>query len=777
MSNASDSSVTPEVKEGERKYRALFEQSAVGVAQIDSHSGRFLLINQFYCELVGYTREEMLERDFQSITHPDDLQEDLDKMDRVRAGMLRTFQMDKRYLGKGGAQVWVHLTVVPLWAPGERPDCHLAIVENITDRKRAEDALRYSEERWRIAAGLVGLGTWDFYPATGEIRVDPKLREMVWMTADEPITIASLEQRVVPEERELAVQGLERCPDAGKPLHTFELQVHGPAGESRHLVCCSCAFFEGGRPVRVLGATFDITEHKRAEEALRVSAERFRTMANAIPQHAWIAGPTGYLYWYNQRWYEYTGTTPAEIEGWGWQSVIDPVALPKVLERWQRSLATVEPFDMVVPLRGADGVYRSFLIRSLPFKNAKGRVIQWFGTNTDITERVEAEDELRSSRQRMEDADRDKCEFLAMLSHELRNPLEPIRNSLFILDRAAPGGEQARHAQRVIERQVGQLARLVGDLLDVTRISCGKVRLQLEPLDLADVVRRAVDDHGEELSKHDIDLQLSIPAERIPVVGDRERITQVMGNLLSNAAKFTQRGGRVLIAVEVDRRRRQAVARVRDTGLGIEREMLTRIFEMFTQGESTLERTRGGLGLGLALVKAIVEMHGGKVTAESEGPGTGATFTVCFPLVDFETRAEPGRAARPSAPPRRVLVIEDNVDSAETLRDALELDENTVDVAFSGAEGIEHARAFHPEVVLCDIGLPGMDGYQVARAMRAEPALKSVALVALTGFAAPEDIERSRLAGFDAVVAKPASVETLERILREPPWPMRSVNG
>jgi signal transduction histidine kinase/ActR/RegA family two-component response regulator len=367
----------------------------------------------------------------------------------------------------------------------------------------------------------------------------------------------------------------------------------------------------------------------------------------------------------------------------------------------------------------------------------------------------------------LEDADRRKNQFLAMLSHELRNPLAPIRNSLHLLEQAAPGSEQARRAQAVIGRQVGHMVRLVEDLLDVTRVSSGKVQLQREQLDLADVVRRAVEDHRQVFAAHGLELVAAIPEGPIPIDGDRTRISQVVGNLLQNSWKFTPAGGRVTVTVEASEPLGQAIARVRDTGAGIAPEMLPRLFEPFTQADTTLDRSKGGLGLGLSLAKGLVEMHGGTVSAASEGPGKGAEFTIRLPLHRGPgPRAEPQPRERPAAPGRRVLIVEDNVDSAESLRDVLEIGGHVVQVAHSGAAGLELAHGFRPEVVLCDVGLPGIDGYGVARSLRADPVLACVTLVALTGYAAPDDVARSKEAGFDLHLAKPVDVEELDRILR-----------
>jgi len=369
----------------------------------------------------------------------------------------------------------------------------------------------------------------------------------------------------------------------------------------------------------------------------------------------------------------------------------------------------------------------------------------------------------------LESADRHKNQFLAMLSHELRNPLAPIRNCLQLLGLAAPGSEQARRAAAVIDRQVAHLTALVEDLLDVTRISSGKVQLHREPLDLLEVVRRVLEDHRAELAAAGLEVRVALPAGPVAVDGDRTRLTQVLGNLLQNAAKFTPAGGTVTLSLAVDAPAGQAIVRVRDTGAGIAAEMLPRLFQPFTQADATLDRSQGGLGLGLALTKGLVELHGGTVRAESRGLGQGAEFVVVLPLrADQALPAAPMAAQPGGGIHRRVLIIEDNVDAAESLGELLRVLGHEAEVAYDGAVGLERARAFRPDLVLCDVGLPGLDGYQVARLLRADPGLRAATVVALTGYAGPEDVARSKQAGFDQHLAKPIAIRDLERVLSPP---------
>lgn len=384
-------------------------------------------------------------------------------------------------------------------------------------------------------------------------------------------------------------------------------------------------------------------------------------------------------------------------------------------------------------------------------------------------DKMSKERALEESERSLREADQRKNDFLAVLSHELRNPLAPIRHGLYVLERAVPGSEAARHAIEIIARQSSQLTRLVDDLLDVTRIARNKIELHPAPLDLNDVVRRTIEDHRALFEQGGVGLEAELAAQPLPLDGDDERLSQVIGNLLQNAAKFTPRGGRVTVRTAAGEDGSCAVLSVADTGVGIEPAMLSRLFQPFMQADATLDRSKGGLGLGLALVKSLVKMHGGEVRALSDGPGKGTEFVVELPLgAPVSAPPKTGVSARPRTA-RRVLVIEDNVDAAECLRCLLEFAGHDASVAHNGADGLTLARSSPPDVVLCDIGLPGMDGYEVARAFRADPALGATALVALSGYAQPEDLQRAVEAGFTRHLAKPASPDVLERLLGELP--------
>jgi CheY-like chemotaxis protein len=377
--------------------------------------------------------------------------------------------------------------------------------------------------------------------------------------------------------------------------------------------------------------------------------------------------------------------------------------------------------------------------------------------------------ELRHVADELAAADRRKNHFLALLAHELRNPLAAVLNGVEVLKRLGTPEPRVDRVQSMIERQVRHQARLLDDLLDVSRITCGKILLRREDLDLVSLAQETVQDYEEEVRGAGLALTLNLPEGPIWVNGDRTRLSQILSNLLSNSAKFTGAGGQVTVRMLPDPEQRVTVT-VSDTGIGIEPELLPRIFDPFAQADHSLDHPRGGLGLGLALVKGLVELHGGQIRAESPGSGQGATFTFQLPLAEIPGAGAPAGAApvSPRSPVERalrILVIEDNSDAAQSLSELLELLGHAVQVACSGPEGIEAARQSLPEVVLCDLGLPGINGYGVATALRWDPLTASIRLIAISGYAQEEDRRRARQAGFDLHVTKPVEIAELQRVL------------
>ncbi|MDQ3170365.1 MAG: ATP-binding protein [Acidobacteriota bacterium] len=661
---------------------------------------------------------------------------------------------------------------------------------------------------------------------------------------------------------------------------------------------------------RVASRCWESIERARVTHELRESERQFRDLANSIPNLAWMAEPDGWIYWYNEPWYAYTGTVPADMEGWGWERVHDPAVLPLAKERWRGSIAAAEPFEMVFPLRSAAGEFRRFLTRVNPVRDSQGRVVRWFGTNTDVeserraaevnerlregerqareeaehqkrllhalfmqaptliavlrgprhvvelanppvceawghsaeelrdrplvdvipelreqefeamlddvyrtgvarwgketpaqlnrsgggvrtlyfnfvyspfrsvqgdiegifviandvTDQVVARQEMEGLREEAESANRAKDEFLAMLGHELRNPLSPILTALQLMNlRGSDGTERER---TVIERQVSHLTRLVDDLLDVSRIARGKVELKMEIVEMSEIAGNAIELASPIIEQRRHTLSVGVPRYGLAVNGDPTRLSQVVSNLLTNAAKYTPAGGRITVTAEQEGG--DVVLRVRDTGAGIAPEMLPRIFELFVQEGQAVDRSQGGLGLGLTIVRNLIQHHGGSVAALSDGPGKGSEFIVRLPMaaearespVVAQPRPAASKEARAGAP--RILVVDDNVDAAEMLAEVLGQKGYETRTAHDPPAAIRTAAEFLPDVALLDIGLPVMDGYELARHLRAIPGLAEVKLIALTGYGQASDHQRTRDAGFKHHLVKPVDFDALE---------------
>ena len=398
-----------------------------------------------------------------------------------------------------------------------------------------------------------------------------------------------------------------------------------------------------------------------------------------------------------------------------------------------------------------------------------GRLLRVWGTQLDITERKRLEEELRRRAEDLAGADRRKDQFLAMLAHELRNPLAPIRNAVELMRQVETLDPAFQPSREMVERQVKHLARLVDDLLDVSRITQGSIRLRKEAVELGTVIERAIEATRPLIDSRAHDLRVQLPTDPIHLEADPTRLEQILANLLNNAAKYTMPGGQIRVTAAVEGG--EAVVRVRDNGIGVPPDVLERVFEPFVQSEGSLARSEGGLGIGLTLVRSLVEMHGGSVEANSPGLGQGSEFVVRLParlpaeLSAGRTAPMPDLEVPFSSRGLRVLVVEDNVDAAESLAALLRLWGHEVRMVHDGLEALDAAREQHPEVVLLDIGLPGLDGYQVAKRLREDSSMDGALLVAMTGYGQPEDRRRSREAGIHHHFVKPVEPFVLRTLL------------
>jgi PAS domain S-box-containing protein len=657
--------------------------------------------------------------------------------------------------------MWTSVSVYPTRRGG------IAVfVRDVSEHKRAEQALRAQEDFSSriLASSLNGIYVIDL-DAEEPAFVNARYTQLTGYTFEDLRAMRGelLERLFHPDDRERMRRhhaALRRARD-GEVLD-IEYRFRVRDGRWTSIFSRETPFSRGadGRVRQLIGTFVDLTELRRAQEAARESEVLYRalfeSMAEGFALFEMVGegdGPPNDCRFVevNGAFERLTGLRRARVVG----RLLGAVA-PKEKDYWVRAYGEVAVTGAPVRVE-----HRSTVVaRDYEVYAFSPRARHLAVTFVDVTDRKRVEHELR-------DLDRRKNEFLSLLSHELRNPLAPIRNSLHLLDHAPPGGPQAARARRVLVRQTEHLTKLVDDLLDVTRISRGKILLQRSRLDARDALLRTSEDHRSLFEEAGIALRIEVPPAPAWVEADATRLSQVIGNLLQNAVKFTPRGGSV--AVEAATAGGWLEIHVRDTGLGVAPGDTGRIFEPFAQAGESLARAHGGLGLGLALVKGLVELHGGTVAVRSDGPGRGTEFTVRLPLL--AQGEEPGPASGTGREPpagvrrrRRVLVVDDNRDAAETLAELLRLEGHEVEVASDGASALERVRRTAPDAVLCDIGLPGMSGYEVAKAIRAE-AGSAVQLVAVSGYAQPEDLKRAIEAGFDAHVAKPPDLGKLERLL------------
>jgi PAS domain S-box-containing protein len=523
---------------------------------------------------------------------------------------------------------------------------------------------------------------------------------------------------------------------------------------------------------RIIGASKiarNVTERKRAEEALRASEQRFRTLTAHAPVGIFLTDPAGNCLFVNECWCEMAGLSPEEARGQGWARALHPDDRERVFHEWRAAVDAGEPFASEYRFQTPRGEVTWLQGRAVALCDKAGQVSEYIGTLMDITEQRAAVEALR-------EADRRKDEFLALLAHELRNPLAPLRNGLQVM-RLAPGDTNVVTRTRdMMDRQLSHMVRLIDDLLDVSRISQNKMELRRSRVLLADVVSSAVEAARPALAAAGHELTVSLPPEPIHLDADVTRLAQVFGNLLNNSAKYTDRGGHIWLTAT--REGGQVSVAVRDTGIGIPASALPTIFDMFSQVDRSIERSTGGLGIGLALVKGFVEMHGGTVEAASPGEGKGSTFTVRLPVL--EDRAEPlSRTVAEGLPDspgskRRILVVDDNQDSAASMAMMLQLLGDEVRTAHDGFEAVELAGKFRPQVILMDIGMPRLNGYEATRRIREQPWGRDITVIALTGWGQEVDRVRSKEAGCDGHLVKPVNLPDLEKLLAElecPPPP------
>jgi len=695
-----------------------------------------------------------------AMLHPDD-------RERVRRGIdeaLRTgspYAAETRALRRGGESGWLQLNV-EIVREGDRNLRLLGTVVDIDSRKRAERARREVEERFAKMFHSSPLSVTISALDTGRLLdVSEAFVKIAGYSREEALGRTTVELGLWPsvEDRDAVMRAVQEFGGVRNRI------VHMLArnGEDRVGSLSAERITIDGEPY-VLTQFEDITVRERAQTALRESEQRLRLALRAASAGVWqMETTTGTTSWSNEfrEVYGYDETATPGIDTWA--AHLHPEDRERMLKDLRSRLrpGTDEyrrEFRILHPTRGL----RWILALGQIERNEQGRALSMTGISIDITRIKEVEQELR-------EADERKNEFLAVLSHELRNPLAPLRNGIEILRLTNGSGEIAERARVMMARQLEQMVRLIDDLLEVSRISRGKIELKREAVDLAVALQ-----HALEVSKPLIDsaghtLSVDIPATALLVHADTTRLAQVFGNLLNNAAKYTPAGGHIWLSVS--RTEEHVLVSIRDNGIGIAPEKLPKIFEMFAQLDNSLQRTQGGLGIGLSIARRLVEMHDGTLQARSEGPGKGCEFIVKLPLYsrggsELE-RTQAAGGPRDEVRPLRVLVADDNADAAASLALVLEMKGHEVRTAHDGREAVQVAASFEPDVAVLDIGMPRLDGYEVCRQLRAQPRGSKMLIVALTGWGQAEDKQRSQQAGFDQHLVKPADVGALEELLRQ----------
>ncbi|RUL83099.1 hybrid sensor histidine kinase/response regulator [Tautonia sociabilis] len=827
-----EADIRRELERAERRQRERLEATLKSLGEgviVTGSDGRVAMLNPIAEELTGWTSAEAVGRPLAKVFHTRDRRttqtEELPVAEILGQGLVHRSAGPALLIRRDGTERPIEASSSAIRDGGSGG--LVVVVRDVSERLRIEEAENASRKRLRLALEAGRLGAWDWDLRTGRVAWSESSASLFSVPAlAGESTFARFLELVHPEDVSVLDTAIAQSIEHGHPFEA-EFRLRRPDGSFFWMASRGAILpDEEGRPVRLLGIGADVTERRRAEQTSRFLAEAGAALASltdedeALRRVARLAVPF-FADWAAVDLIDPSGTIrrvamahddPAKARlALKWHRRHPPCpdsprGISAVIRTGQPELVA-EIDDQMLEQAVGDPVMRRFLrdlnLRSficVPLRDRAQRVIgaltfvsaesgRRFGPDDlavaeDLAHRAAVALENSRLYGELREADQRKTEFLAILAHELRNPLAPIRTALELLrpTKVAPpadGQPIDREAIRAMAcRQVTHMARLIDDLMDITRISRGTIELRPEPVELVPLIRRVVSAAGPQVAEAGLELRVGLPEQPLWLHADPARIEQILWNLLTNATKYSDPGGRIELVVAPDDL--GVALRVRDTGIGIEPAMLPRIFELFEQAENGASRKRGGLGIGLSLVRTLVELHGGSISARSDGPGRGSEFVVTLPVME----APPHAASRPKAQKpeatispstrRRILLVDDNRDAATSLGTLLgKLGGHQVRLAHDGPEAIRIASEFAPEVVLLDIGLPGMDGFEVARRLRAASSAHQATLIALTGWGQEEDRRRSREAGFDYHLVKPVDTELVEELIGSSPPPRR----
>jgi PAS domain S-box-containing protein len=665
---------------------------------------------------------------------------------------------------------------------GDKLTGAVLVVSDITGNKKIEEELRASVERFRSTFDQAAVGLAHVGVDGQMLRINDRLCEILGYSREDlqkktPVEITH------PDDLEADLRQAQLLLEGRIPTYSLEKRyIRGDGSIIWTNLTVSLQRHADGTPLKFIAVVEDISARKQIEASLRESESRFRELADAVPQIVWVTRPDGFHEYYNRRWYEFTGVPAGSTDGEGWSDVFHPDDQERARSTWQHSLETGEAYEIEYRLRHHSGVYRWALGRALPIRSEGGEIKRWFGTCTDIEEfkRLQAERERlleseRSARLTAERESRLKDEFLSTLSHELRTPLNAILGWSQLIRDSRTTAAEIESGARVIERNARAQAQLIEDLLDMSRIITGKLRLDMRQVNLADVVEAALATVQPTADAKGVRLRKEGAQVDAHVFGDPARLQQIVWNLLSNAVKFTPRDGRVEISLA--RVNSYFEIAVTDTGEGIAPEFLPYVFERFRQADSSSQRRHGGLGLGLAIVKQLVELHGGTARVQSAGTGQGATFIVAVPIAAVYGEPAPKDDLQRHEPESvqealhcntwlegvKVLVVDDQFDNRELVRHILQERGAHVATAESAQEAMKILLREPWNALISDLGMPDQDGYELIRQVRALPAEKGgqIPAMLLTAYARADDRRRAIAAGYQMHLSKPFEPQEL----------------
>jgi len=766
--------------ESQQFTRSVLDNIFAFVA-VTAADGTLIDVNRAPLEAAGMPASEVLGKKFWDCywwSYSAEIQGQLrNACERAAGGEAVRYDVPVRMAGD--KRMWIDFQVAPLRDPQGRITHLIPSAMDITERRAADEKLRESEERFRVAISAVSDIIWT-NNAVGEMEGEQPTWGAFTGQRQEDYRGHGWSKAVHPEDAQSTINAWDLAV-AEKRLFEFAHRVRRHDGAWRLCSIRALPVLDSGGEIREwVGVHTDITEREQAakmndalllsslrhQESLRASEQRTRLATEATAVGVWEWNVlTNTMRWDAQMFllYGISPTADGFVQYTDWSGAVLAEDLPeneRILQETMRCGGQSRREFRIC--RRHDGAVRHIEAVETVRANAQGETEWVVGTNLDVTERKTAEIQLRQLSADLSEADRRKDEFLATLAHELRNPLAPIRTGLQLM-KLAPGQQATIEQTRsMMERQLAQMVRLVDDLMDVSRISRGKLELHREQVALAAVLNSAVESSSPLIEQMGHRLTVTLPRHALMVDADMTRLAQVFLNLLNNAAKYSDRGGQIQLNVELEGN--DAVVKVKDTGIGMAADQLTRVFDMFTQVDQSLERSQGGLGIGLTLVKRLVDLHGGVIEARSEGLGKGSEFVVRLPVAVEASKprvtvVEEEPAATKSS--LRILVVDDNRDGADSLSELLKMMGNDTRTSYDGQQGVALAEDYRPDVILLDIGLPTLNGYEVCHLIRQQPWGRDILLIAVTGWGQDEDRRRSREAGFDHHIVKPVHPQAL----------------